>query len=153
MKQDERTFNCMKKHLWFAVIIIFLIALVVAVFLSGKKPAEIVRRDGVDVAWKIEELGEDENFVPTASVGLEVKGKSYEVGKFSGNCFVIEESEWELLENELSGVICWWAGSGEEVGVFHENGVLEIRKGKLEEGGEGDENFRGDFLKIFQVEN
>ena len=155
-----------KKYFWIVFFVIFFLVLAVTVFLrtekvvapivengDEKKPVEIATSDGVDAVWKIEELGEDQDLAPLSFLELEVKGKIYDLGNFRGNCFVIEESEWELLENELSGVICWWAGGGEEVGLFEKNGALEIWKGKLEEGGEDGGTFRGDFLKVFQVEN
>lgn len=108
----------------------------------------------IDFDWTIEELGENEDFIPIASIKLNITGAAnqrYDLGNFSGNCFEIHGSNWERLKNEISGVICWWAGGGEEIGVFEENGRLEIKKGVLEEGGPDAENLRGNFKTISPV--
>lgn len=110
----------------------------------------------IDFKWTIEELGEDEDFIPVGMVALDVAGavnEHYDLGKFSGQCFEIGDSGWDFVENEISGVICWWAGGGQEVGIFESNGKFEIRKGDIGEGGTDAEGVRGNFRTIFQIES
>lgn len=90
--------------------------------------------------------------MPRTGVTLKYGGALYSAGEFDGSCFVVEDSEWELLEDERSGVICWWAGGGREIGVFEEGGALAAKVGIVEEGTAEDPGFRGEFTELFRVE-
>ncbi|MEK7068304.1 MAG: hypothetical protein AAB964_00635, partial [Patescibacteria group bacterium] len=65
-----------------------------------------------------------------------------------GNCFSVAGSSWELLENELTGAICYSAGGGKEIGVFEEGGTLVLKEGEVEEGGAETPGFRGNFAPL-----
>lgn len=103
--------------------------------------------------WQLTELPEHPAApgVPRTGVTLAANGKTYPVGEFDGSCFVIEGSAWQLQENESSGVICWWAGGGSEVGVFNENGKPVVKVGQLDEGTAETEGFRGNFQTVVQL--
>jgi len=103
-------------------------------------------------AWSIENVGtEKETEAPITAVILRVNGVAYDVGTYTGSCFVIGESEWQYLDNEVTGVICWWAGGGSEVGVFRENGALVVKTGELDEGSAETPGFRGNFRTLFEL--
>lgn len=85
-------------------------------------------------------------------VSITYKGEKRVVGTYPGSCSIVEDSSWPLLENELTGVICWFAGGGSEVGVFYEDGKRVVKVGALEEGTAETEGFRGDFETAFALD-
>lgn len=86
------------------------------------------------ISWEITEMGVDALAVPVNSVNVKTNSQTYLIGNFSGTCFEIAGSGWSLVEGEKSGVICWWAGGGTEIGVFEENGKMVVKAGDIEEG-------------------
>lgn len=99
--------------------------------------------------WGFVDLGVNEEIhAPQTAVILTVAGVDVQLGTFTGNCFAIEGSSWELLPGELSGAICYWAGGGTEIGVFRENGQLVLKKGYVEEGGAEGGGGRGGFVPL-----
>lgn len=101
------------------------------------------------ISWKITPAAERDN-IPYTSVAVVVQGREHVVGTFQGSCTEIGASGGVdgngLLAGELSAVQCWFAGGGDEIGVFaHEDGGYQILVGKLEESIEGSAGFRGDF--------
>lgn len=101
------------------------------------------------IAWHFTEAEEVEG-TPYTSVAVVINGTSYEAGKFTGSCQEIGASggvdSKGLLAGELSGAQCWFAGGGNEIGVFaHEDGGFDIMVGELGEGEEGSPLFRGNF--------
>jgi len=101
--------------------------------------------------WEFKDLGEDSTGMPTTEVTLTSNGTIYRLGTYSGSCAVIEGSSWSLQTGEKSGVICWWAGGGEELGVFEENGALVVKKGQLDEGNAETPGFRGNFQTLVEL--
>lgn len=101
------------------------------------------------IAWKFTSAGETDS-IPYTSVSVTVDGKIYDMGKFQGSCSEVGASGGidgkGLLAGELSAAQCWFAGGGDEIGVFaHEDGGYDIMVGGLSEGEEGSPMFRGDF--------
>lgn len=97
-------------------------------------------------AWSFIDRGVDaERSMPQTLVKLAIAGVDVEVGTFDGNCFVVEESQWTLLSDELTGAICYFAGGGTEIGVFKEGDTLVLKKGVVEEGDAENPGFRGNF--------
>lgn len=104
--------------------------------------------------WNITEMSEDPAApgVPRSSVSLSSGSQTYPVGEFEGSCAEIDGTSWTLVEGEKTGVICWWAGGGSEVGVFEEGSELVIKVGILDEGSAEIPGFRGDFQTIATIE-
>lgn len=101
------------------------------------------------IGWKFESAPEKEN-IPYTNVSVTVNGKTQKVGTFQGSCSELGASGGidgkGLLAGELSAAQCWFAGGGDEIGVFAtEDGGLELMTGGLSEGAEGEGMFRGDF--------
>lgn len=100
---------------------------------------------------------------PYTELSLKWNGEVIKVGEFIGSCTKLkvngrpdDESpattdSTELLENEISGMLCWWAGGGDEVGVFKENGIYLLKKGAQEEPYATEPGFRGDFEVLQQL--
>ncbi len=103
--------------------------------------------------WNMTELPENPGApgVPRTGVTLTAGGKTYPVGEFDGSCADISTTSWPLLAGEKSGVICWFAGGGSEVGVFEENGKLFVRVGQLDEGSAEIAGTRGGFEQLFEI--
>ena len=85
---------------------------------------------------------------PQTDVSLKVAGVPVPLGTYSGNCFSIAGSQWALLPNEISGVICYFAGGGQEIGVFEEGGRLVLKLGDVDEGDAEHVGFRGNFVPL-----
>lgn len=85
-----------------------------------------------EISWKFEDLGEDAMGMPSTNVLVSIQQNTYPVGTYQGSCIVKESSR--LNENELSGVLCWFAGSGDEVGVYREGNGLAIKHRAVDEG-------------------
>lgn len=98
-------------------------------------------------SWMFTELGADKTTgIPMTKMGLKTGGRTYELGTYQGRCTEITQSTWKLLPNERTGVICWHAGEGKEIGVFEENGVRSIRVGDIAEGTAEGAEIRGNFV-------
>jgi hypothetical protein len=102
------------------------------------------------IAWQFVDAGEKEN-IPYTAVSVTVNGKAHLIGQFQGSCSEVGATGGVdgkgLLAGELSAAQCWFAGGGDEIGVFAvEDGGLELMVGALSEGIEGGESFRGDFV-------
>jgi len=102
------------------------------------------------IVWTFQDGGE-KDFIPYTKVFVTVNGILHSVGDFQGSCNEIGEEggvDGEgLLAGELSAVQCWFAGGGDEIGIFAvEDGSLELMTGVLEEPIEGSAGFRGNFV-------
>lgn len=102
------------------------------------------------ISWRLTDTETNALGVPHTEVTTFINGKEYVVGTFQGTCSEIGASGGVdgkgLLAGELSAVQCWFAGGGDEIGVFaHEDGGYQIMVGMLEEPIEGGAGFRGDF--------
>jgi hypothetical protein len=102
-------------------------------------------------AWRFTELPDNEEGEPQTSVTLVVDGSSRNLGVFGGGCFVVEESAWQLLPSERSGVVCHFTGGGTELGVFEENGSTTVRKGVVDEGSADTPGTRDEFKTLFAL--
>ncbi|MFM2414890.1 MAG: hypothetical protein RI911_583 [Candidatus Parcubacteria bacterium] len=67
------------------------------------------------------------------------------LGTYQGLCSVIETPE---SKNQLTGVLCWFAGAGDEISVFEEEGRYIIKHGEIAEPTAESNAFRGNFTVI-----
>jgi len=101
------------------------------------------------IQWHFTSAGEIDA-MPYTNVAVVVEGKTYEMGKFLGSCSEIGANGGidgkGLVAGELSAAQCYFAGGGQEIGVFaHEDGGYQIMVGELDEGSAEAPAFRGDF--------
>lgn len=101
------------------------------------------------VTWQFTDVGEVDGMSQTQVMVL-INGTPHEAGTFPGSCSEVGASGGVdgtgLLAGELSAAQCWFAGGGNEIGVFaHEDGGFDLMVGDLSEGSEGAGMFRGDF--------
>jgi hypothetical protein len=106
-------------------------------------------QNDASISWNLTSVGE-RDYIPYTKVAVVIDGTTYDVGEFQGSCSELGASGGVdgtgLVAGELSAVQCWFAGGGDEIGVFaHEDGGYQIMVGTLEEPIEGSAGFRGDF--------
>lgn len=108
----------------------------------------------VGISWSITELPENPDMpgMPRSGVALISGGKTYDAGQFDGSCSEIDGTSWTLVDGEKTGVICWWAGGGSEIGVFEDGGRLLLKVGVLDEGTAETPGFRGGFETIAEIQ-
>jgi hypothetical protein len=106
------------------------------------------------ISWRFVSNGFDEQiYGETTNVTLLVGGQSYDAGTYNGSCWELGKDTDPLLEGEISGIQCWFAGGGDEVGVFAQKGGYVVRHGYLEEPqGDGTPGMRGNFTQLFEIE-
>ncbi len=142
---------------WTALAVLGLVILAAIWLVVTPAPTENASMDaeGPVFNWNISEVGESPVVpgMPRSAVSVALSDKTYPLGEFDGSCFEIEGSGWALYEGEKSGVICWWAGGGSEVGVFEENGTFVVKRGDLDEGSAETPGFRGNFRTILTIES
>lgn len=100
-------------------------------------------------SWRFETKDSEGGLPPRTQVALFAGGNAYDAGIYAGSCAEIEDEN--LLENEISGVLCWYAGGGDELGVFKEGDGYVLKHGTQEEGTVESNGFRGDFTQIAKI--
>lgn len=110
---------------------------------------ESTQNGKIGIEWEFESMGEIQS-VPYTKVFVIINGTSHDTGSFPGSCSEVGASGGidgkGLLAGELAATQCWFAGSGDEIGVFaHEDGGYDIMVGELGEPEEGAASFRGNF--------
>jgi hypothetical protein len=110
----------------------------------------------ISISWRFSEAGESDG-MPRTSVDVTVNGTTHAMGTFLGSCSEVGANGGVdgqgLLAGELSAAQCWFAGGGNEIGVFaHEDGGYEVLVGELSEGDAETPMFRGDFEVKASVE-
>lgn len=107
-----------------------------------------VERQGY--GWAFVPDGEEaETGAPMTKVALTVNNVRRELGRFQGTCSRREDAD--LLPDEKSAVLCWFAGGGTELGVFEEDGKLVVKQGVVDEGSAEEDGFRGDFRTVLAL--
>lgn len=85
-----------------------------------------------DVVWDFQEKVESDGLNPPGiGVTLRIKDKKYDAGVYEGSCSV---QTTEMIINQVSRAICWWAGGGVELGVFVEDKKTVLKRRPVDEG-------------------
>ncbi|MBY0294028.1 hypothetical protein K2Q08_01695 [Patescibacteria group bacterium] len=103
----------------------------------------------IAISWRFTNAG-DVKTTPYTAVTVVINGTAHDMGKFAGSCSELGANGGidgkGQLAGELSAAQCWFAGGGNEIGVFaHEDGGVDIMVGELGEGADGAGMFRGNF--------
>lgn len=101
------------------------------------------------ISWEFAEEGEDEFGAPVTRVFVVANGNRSDLGTSLGSCSELSSEQFQ--ESQVSGALCWWAGAGDEYGVFEEQGGLVVKKGIQEESTAESEGFRGQFDSLFML--
>ncbi|HVU75324.1 MAG TPA: hypothetical protein VHD38_00590 [Candidatus Paceibacterota bacterium] len=96
----------------------------------------------------------DESMPPQTKVTLTVGDKTYDAGTYAGTCAEVGEgasASLPLQENEVAAAFCYYAGAGDEIGIFREGNSLVLKHGEYQEpSGEGGE-FRGNLTTLLTL--
>ncbi|MDQ5927713.1 MAG: hypothetical protein QG633_151 [Patescibacteria group bacterium] len=131
----------MKKALWIVIALVVIGAIVYAVKQSDSAP---------EVSWAFQEkTPEPTTGAPVVQVTATINGTEYDAGTYNGTCIEIDKKN--LPEDETAGIVCWWDGSGDEVGVFMEDSKLVVKHGEIQEGDESTLPSRGNFTTLFEI--
>jgi hypothetical protein len=129
------------------IVIVALLIIGGAYFYFNRAPGDIAPQD---IAWGFDSVPVEDGQHPITKVTLRVKDKEYDAGSYDGTCARITEPT-QLLEGEIAGVLCWFAGTGDEVGVFEEDNKFVVKHGEVEEPNEESQGFRGNFAPLFTL--
>ena len=91
---------------------------------------------------------------PTTRVTLTLPEfqKSFEVGTYQGSCSPLEPlGNMQLLPGEITAAVCWFAGGGDEIGLFKEGESYVIKAGLLDEGNPDTQGYRGSFNTVLEL--
>lgn len=86
---------------------------------------------------------------PHTKVELVYGSKKYDVGTYVGSCSSVQKKE--LLPGEISGVFCWYAGSGDELRLISTDGVYRVLHRELEEGSAEYDGYRTEYEKVLEI--
>ena len=100
-------------------------------------------------SWRFQTDESNDGLAPRSKVALIADGNAYDTGAYAGSCAEIASEN--LLENEVSAVLCWYAGGGDEIGVFKEGDRYVLKHGFQEESTAESDGFRGDFTQIAEI--
>jgi hypothetical protein len=131
------------------IIIIILIIIGVFVYIrnntnkdvSSPLPTPVTTND---IKWSFDKVGDN-----STKVDVRIHGTTYDVGTYTGTC--TERIKTDLLENEISAVLCYFAGSGDEVGIFKDGKDYTIQVGEVQEPSAEGPAFRGNFRMLTVV--
>jgi len=105
-----------------------------------------------DISWKIIETETNAYGTPHAEISVTIDGVEKVVGTYPGICHEMTASGGidgtGLVEGELAAVQCYWAGGGDEIGVFENGTGTVIKIGEMNEGTSQTLFFRGNFKAI-----
>lgn len=137
-------------------IVLILIAGLVYYFGKNTVPvtidaSNVAQNSGVSYTWTFTDNGYNEQtYANSTTVSLTVNGTPYDVGTYNGSCAELDAAA--LDANQTTGVLCWWAGAGDEIGIFAENGRLVVKHGDHEEPTAETPGFRGNFKTIVELQ-
>lgn len=96
-----------------------------------------------DISWIFEYQESD----ASTKVSVKIQENIYTAGTYQGSCSV----RTDLNANELGGSLCWYAGFGDELGIYKENDRLIIKHREIEEGSDEIDGFKGEFESLLTL--
>jgi hypothetical protein len=105
--------------------------------------------------WSFEsQPQQNEADAPRTKVTLTLGDKTYDAGTYEGTCSEVGEgasASLPLQENEVAAAFCYYAGAGDEIGIFSEGNGYVLKHGEYQEpSGEGAE-FRGNLTTLVNL--
>jgi hypothetical protein len=143
----------MYKFVTFIIVITILAVSLPVIFKENKSTSskkkintvmESKHADGF--AWTYQTVENKDTGEIKTRVFLNTGSKKYDTGSYAGTCSQIKSSN--LIEGEVSAVLCWYAGFGDEIGIFKDSHGYTIKHGEVQEGSGEDKGFRGNFVEI-----
>ena len=119
---------------------------------AGVKTAVVPQTSytATDFSWQSQSLPEKDG-IPYEKITLDVKGKLFPVGQYSG-CDIKSEPPTEA--GQISLKQCWFAGAGEDLAVFLENGTYVVKQRWVQESEGSDTSTppNGPWEKLFIIQ-
>ncbi len=113
-------------------------------------PATVMEPANKDITWSYEDMGTNKDTWATSTkVTVTVWDKSYNVGTYAGSC--APRSHDGFGKDEVSGITCWWAGGGDDIGVFNTDGKVTIQHRTLDEGTAESSGIIGNFETVISI--
>ncbi|MFZ2594096.1 MAG: hypothetical protein WAX38_04970 [Minisyncoccia bacterium] len=108
--------------------------------------------------WRFVDAGVTDEVIPHTEVFATIRGTEASLGVYSGSCFenelalnTPEHASNKKLPNQIASVVCWYAGGGNEIGIFKDGEDVVVRVGDVDEGSAEVDGFRGNFQEILRV--
>lgn len=119
-------------------------------------PAYLAPSTDEKYGWGFTDGGTDKDGISHTKVSLNIDGKVYTVGTYQGSCNEVKAGEKGVTgesadANENSRVQCWFAGGGNEIGIFSEDKNTVVKEGELGEEDAETPPFRGNFKTLFSI--
>ncbi len=111
-----------------------------------KKETAVSTKHKEAFAWTYQTVENKDTGEIKTKVFLLTGTKKYDTGSYAGTCSQIKSAN--LIEGEVSAVLCWYAGFGDEIGVFKDSTGYVVKHGEVQEGTNEDKGFRGNFKEI-----
>ena len=125
-------------------------ATVLAHDMDVMETADDTHEQAVKSSWTFAEAGEKDG-VPQTRVSYDVHGTITAVGTFEGHCADMKDSAWTMRDGAADGAVCWFAGGGTEIGVFHEGDKHVIKTAILDEGTAATAGIRGEMTTLLAI--
>jgi hypothetical protein len=142
----------MYKFLTFVIVVTILAVSLPSIFKEQKvvpvkkKESAVSTKHSTAFAWTYQTVENKDTGEVKTRVFLLTPTKKYDVGSYAGTCTQMKSSN--LIEGEVSAVLCWYAGFGDEIGVFRDKTGYTVKHGEVQEGSAGDKGFRGNYKEI-----
>lgn len=147
-----------KPMLWVAGSLAVVAGIIYFAYTPAQKTVtDVPSADTRTFVWNYADAGtEASTGANRTKVTLIADGKSYDAGTYNGSCAEVQAGGGVdgtgLVAGEVTATQCWFAGGGDEIGVFTENGSLVIKHGELgEPQGDGTGAFRGNFTALLRL--
>lgn len=146
--------------IWVGIGVLILVIIAAVWLIKTPAPSDLAADRGINeknsVAWRFDSAGESATTTGAqlTKVTLVWNGRDYDAGTYLGSCFELRGTPpfEHMLENEVAGVLCWYAGGGDEIGVFKEGAGFVIKRGEQSEPAADFDGFRGNFKTIATLE-
>ncbi len=120
---------------------------------KSNKDTKNNKKEVVYLEWKIVPIEEGDYGEPNSKVYLNLSGSlenNVYIGTFTG-CRMDDENE-EYSQGKISGMLCWWAGAGDDLSVFRNTqNTLEIFREDLGERPEDAPDFKPELIQKIEI--
>ena len=118
---------------------------------SQATTTDATSEDKHSVVWKFDDAGTAKDGSSKTKVTVIWDGAAHDAGTYEGSCSEIDGSAGTLQDGEVSGALCWFAGAGDEIGIFDDNGQFVLKHGEQQEPSGESQGFRGNFKTILTL--
>ena len=145
-----------KQYLTVLAIVVLVVAGYFVLRQSKLLPGGAASEKVLTYSWQLAPAANDASGNPQTDVSLDVNGKVRKIGTYTGTCNVLQMNEKGMGGEradvgEITRVQCYFAGGGNEIGVFAENEETFVKVGDLSEGDAETAPTRGNFKTVLTL--